>query len=72
METSPRLPATVGCFLCCIYQLTVYNHNGNRRKGSRACFHSNTIFLLLEKIKVIVQLWCVNEDSPMRASEWII
>ena len=36
------------------------------------CFHSNTIFLLLEKTRVIVQRWSVKEDSPMGAFEWII
>ena len=30
------------------------------------------IFLLLEKTRVIVQPWCVKEDSPMGAFEWII
>ena len=33
IETSPRLPPTIGCFVCCIYQC---NHNGNSKKGSRA------------------------------------
>ena len=35
-------------------------------------FHSNTIFFLLEKTRVIVHPWCVRVDSPMGAFEWII
>ena len=36
------------------------------------CFHFNTIFLLLEKTRVIVQPWCIKEDWHMGAFEWII
>ena len=48
------------------------NHNDNKQKGGRACFHSNAIFFLLEKARVIVHPWCVGVNSPMGAFEWII
>ena len=43
-----------------------------RYKGRRACFHSNTIFFLLKKTRVIVQHLWVSVNWPMGAFEWII
>ena len=70
-----------------MFLMLYLNHNGKSQKGSRACFHINTMFLLLEKTRVIVQPWSIKEvektrvivqpwsikeASPMGAFEWII
>ena len=42
------------------------------QKGSKACFRSNTILLLVEKTRLVVHPWCVRVDLPMGIFEWII
>ena len=69
-ETSLRFPATVGSFSV-LHLLVDSVIVMTSQKGSRACFWSNIILLLLEKTRVIVQPWCVNEDLPMGMFEWI-
>ena len=69
-ETSLRFPATVGCFSV-LHLLVNSVIVMTSQKGSRACFWSNIILLLLEKTRVIVPPWCVNEDLPMGVFEWI-
>ena len=70
-ETSLPNPATVGCFFV-LHLLVNSVIVMASQKGSRVCFRSNTVLLLLEKTRVIVQPWCVRVDSFIGMFEWII
>ena len=56
IATSSRFLATVGCFFVLHLLVNTVIIMAISSKGSKAYFHSNTIFLLLETTRVIVHL----------------
>ena len=71
IELLLRFPVTVGCFLCCFLLVNSVIIMVIARKSVERVFILIQFFSSLKKM-VIVQPWCIKENSPMGEFEWII
>ena len=71
IELLLRFPVTVGCFLCCFLLVNSVIIMVIARKSVERVFILIQFFSYLKKM-VIVQPWCIKENSPMGEFEWII
>ena len=71
IKTSSRFPVTVDCFFVLHILINSLIMMVITRKSVERVFILIQ-FSLLEKTRLIVQPWCIKEDSSMGAFEWII